>query len=275
LFGDPNDVCSLFVVGIVLTLAQLADLKKGGVRWLWLIPLGLFFLALSLTRSRGGFLGLLGGLAVFCLARFGWRRALALAAVGLPVIFLAVAGRTTDLSTASGTGQQRIQLWADGLLFFRGSPLFGIGTGQFSKHYGDDGLIAHNSYIQAFAEMGFLGGALFVGAFYLAVSLLARKTDPGDDPEREELERVRPYLLGAVAGYAVCLFSLSLNYLATTYLVLGMVTAHLRLTAPVELAPEAQPIPRFNFRLVQRLAGVGVMAVLGLYVFVRLFAQFA
>src|SRR5262249_1981195 len=103
--------------------------------------------------------------------------------------------------------------------------------------------------------------------------LLARPGEPSDDPDAAELERVRPYLLGAVAGYAACLFSLSLNYLTTTYLLLGLVTAHLRLTAQLE--PEARPIPRFDLQLGGNLVGISAAAVVALYVFVRVFARFA
>ena len=67
----------------------------------------------------------------------------------------------TSISADEGTGQARIQLWSDGLMFFQQSPLFGIGMEnyrQFSRH------VAHNSFIHCFAELGLLGGTLFLGA---------------------------------------------------------------------------------------------------------------
>src|SRR5260370_10175657 len=134
-------------------------------------PLLLFGYGLVLTRSRGGFLALVAGLFTLFQARFGWRRTLLLASAGLPLLFVLFAGRQTTLSTVEGTGQDRIQLWSEGLGLFREAPLFGIGQGEYADRVG---LVAHNSFVHCFAELGFAGGALFLGAFGSALVMLGR-----------------------------------------------------------------------------------------------------
>jgi O-antigen ligase len=262
LFHDPNDLCSLLVVSILLALWALTDPNSGASRLLWLVALGLFLYGLKLTQSRGGLLALLAGLGMFFQARFGISKAIALGALLLPVLLLG-GGRQTDLNTTSGTGQDRIQLWSDGLTMFRDSPLFGVGRDEFAK---SAGLVAHNSFLHAFAELGFFGGIFFVGAFAYSIESLHRRgrrrviLDP-------ELRRLQPYLLGLLSGYSVGMMSLTLCYIIPTYTLLGAANVFLRLA---ETSPPLPPA-RFDARLLVRLAGIGVGVMIVLYVFVRFF----
>jgi hypothetical protein len=263
-FHDPNDFCVLLVVGIFLSLHGLTELRRAGARWLWLGPLAILIYALSLTQSRGGFLALLGGLFAFLLTRFGWRATLGLGSLLLPGLFIALAGRQTELSASTGTGQERIQIWSDGLLLFRDAPVFGVGMNEFEVFVGH---VAHNSYLQGFAELGLFGGALFLGAFFLAVANLSRTRRKGSAITDPELRRLHPYLTGAVAGYAVGMFTLTLNYIVPTYMILGLVSAWNRVSVT---GPGAPPDP-FDLRLVRRFATLALLYLVGLTVFVRIF----
>src|SRR5436190_13162037 len=111
-----------------------------------------------------------------------------LATAATPIVL----GRQGNMEVSGGTGQQRIQLWADGLAQLKTARLpFGIGEG----HYRDvAGLVAHNSYIHAYVELGFLGGTMFMGCFLFAAwSFYRLKRDRIQllDPE---LERMMPYI---------------------------------------------------------------------------------
>ncbi len=132
----------------------------------------------------------MAGLFLLLRTRFGWRMAVLIGAALLPVLFVFFAGRQTDLSTSGGTGQERIQLWSEGLVQFRQSPLFGIGRDRFDQEVG---LVAHNSYVHAFAELGFLGGMFFVGAFVLALGSLYRLSADGRHILDPDLRRMHPY----------------------------------------------------------------------------------
>jgi len=265
IFHDPNEVGVLIAVAFLLGLYWLFDRRTGPARLLWVGPLVLFLYAMSLTQSRGGLLALLAGLAVFLIARFGWRTALLAGAVVVPVLLLLLAGRQTDLSTEQGTGQDRIQIWSDGLILMREAPLFGVGKDVFNEHIGH---VAHNSYLQCFVELGAFGGMLFLGAFYLAAEQLLRLGNPRKhtlpDPE---MRRLYPYVSGLVAAWTVGMMSLTLCYILPTYTVLALATVFVR-TAPAE---PPLPATRFDLRLLGRLllaAGCGFAA---LYLFVRVF----
>jgi O-antigen ligase len=217
---------------------------------------------LYFTYSRGGFLGLCAGLAGLFYARYGWRKSLALGVLVLPVLLVLFGGRMTSIDTKAGTGQSRIQLWSDWLDAFRTAPVLGVGPGA-----DDVGIshAAHNSFLQAYADMGIFGGILFVGAFYLAaLTLLRAENAPVVSPE---MRRLRPYLLATVAGSMMSLFTLCLTYLIPTYLILGLATAY----SGVARASERGPLLRWDLTLCRRLAVVGVSGLGMIYVCMRLF----
>jgi O-antigen ligase len=262
IFADPNDLCSLLVVGFCLALYWLTEPRGGPGRVLWLMPLGVMGFTVVETQSRGGLLALFVGLAAVARARIGWGRALAVGAVLLPLLPIVGGSRVKDLSTSSGTGQERIQLWSDALMMLRGAPLLGVGEGQFS---GESGLVAHNSYLHAFAEMGLCGGLLFAGAFLFALRRLdglCRDRRLVLDPD---LRAMQPYLFGAVVGYAAAMMALSLNYVLPTYTVLILAACYLG-AARAEPAP---PPARLDGRFVGFVVGSGLLLV-GLAAFVRL-----
>jgi O-antigen ligase len=240
----------------------------GIFRVLWLGPLGLFAFAMAKTGSRGGFLALVAGLAVFLRFRVGWTRTLLLGALGLPVLLVAFAGRMTTISTQEETGQERIQLWSEALEGFKSSPVFGIGKDEFAKAAGH---VAHNSYVHAFAELGFFGGTVYLGAYFVAVWGLYRLGARGVQIHDPELRRLHPYLLGAVVAYAVGMFTLTLCYVLPTYLVLALAAVY------INQAATTPPVP--PLRCDARLAGLVTAASVGvlafIYVFTRMFVRFA
>jgi hypothetical protein len=267
-FADPNDICAVFVVGVLLSLYWLSDARLGFARLLWAGPLGVFAYAMAMTYSRGGFLALLVGLTVLLQTRYGWKRSLLLGAVALPVLFAVFAGRATNLSTTEGTGQQRLQIWSDALMTLRTAPAFGIGMGEFGQ--GGE-YAAHNSYVHCFAELGLFGGTLFLGAFYVAfrqVRALAGRPDLVPDAE---LRRLGPFLLAMLAAYAASMLSLSRQFVPTTYTFLGLATAYVRVAAPALRAP----VLPFDGRLARRLAFVSAGFLVASYVFVRVFTRWA
>jgi O-antigen ligase len=263
-FNDPNDFALLLVVGVPLSLYFLTDKRLGIGRLVWLLPLGLFMLALALTYSRGGFLAFMAGLLVLIRSRLSLAKSLAAAALVVPVLLVLFAGRQTNISTSVNTGQARVDMWAHGLVMFQQAPLFGIGENLYSQEAGQ---VAHNSYVHCYTELGFFGGTLFLGAFFFAVMTLRRYGDGQHRVLDPEMRRLRPFLLSAVTAYGTGLFMLSNSYIEPTYAILGLVTAYAQVTA---VFPPL-PVLRFNTRLAQRLAFASVCFLVGLYVFARVF----
>jgi putative inorganic carbon (hco3(-)) transporter len=266
IFSDPNDLCL-----VLLTAMGACAYRMGGaassMRPLWAALLALFSYTLAMTYSRGGFLGLLVGMLVLFHSRFGWKRTLPMAAIALPVIFVLFGGRQTSLSTSGGTGQSRVQLWSLSLDAFRRAPLFGIGMGLLPDTIGQE---AHNSFIHCFAELGFPGGLLFLGAFLLSFRSL-RRLGAGAAPVADpEMRRLRPYMVATMASYTAGMMSLSRAYIAPTYMMPGLVVAYVRIAT----AGWPEPVLRFDARLARWLVLASVIFLAVAYVYVRTSVRF-
>jgi O-antigen ligase len=265
IFNDPNDLCLLLVFTMAACVYGLDAASPTLFRYCcWAAPLILFAYALTLTQSRGGFLGVLAAVVVLIWTRLGWRKGLPIASIALPVMFFLYSGRQTDLAMDDGTAQERVQLWSQGLTLFRRAPVFGIGYGQFVEEIGK---VAHNSFVHTFAELGFLGGTAFLGAFALAFRTVQQTRAASTE---SEITRLRPYLLAIITGYAVGMLSLSRAYVVPTYLVLALAVAYSQIA---RAAPAATPFPRVGTRLVLRLSALSVTFLAATYAFVRLFVR--
>ena len=265
IYNDPNDLCLLLVVGLVISLYEIFE-RKGVIRVLWVGPLAVLFYALILTRSRGGFLALLVSLFVLFVNRFGWKKAIPLASIAMPALLLLSGGRQTEISVGQGTAQERMEKWKEGLILFTHRPLTGIGAGRYAE---DVGLVAHNSYVHAYVEMGFPGGTLFVGLFYFAFEGLRSKYYQQAHEIDPAFLRLRPYLMAMVAGYAAGIFSLSRNYIVPTYMIFGIVAAFQQAAFdPLEPAEFC-----LNHEQGKRLLIAGVCVLVGIKVFLAVAAH--
>ncbi len=267
LFNDPNDLCLLLIIGLGVGAYHLTNPNAGLIRLAWLGPLALFMYALALTQSRGGLLAFLVAVFVLFHARFGTLKAAALAGLALPVLMACFAGRQTSFTAGTEAGMDRIDLWREAMVLFKESPIFGIGYSLFEDHAH---LVAHNSYVHCYAEMGFFGGTLFLGAFLVALLTLYRLGQPGAmttaPTANPSLARLRPYLLAIMAGYATGMMFLSRAYIPPTYLVLAVTTAY------ASLAGKAPPLrmPQLNSWLVGRLALASMAFLVAMHLFVKL-----
>ncbi|MDB5322671.1 MAG: hypothetical protein JWN40_4302 [Phycisphaerales bacterium] len=266
IFNDPNDLCLLLVLSIAACVHGLEDRRWGSWRTFWIAPLGLFAYAMTLTQSRGGFLGLLAAVVVFIWVRKGWRKGLPLAALALPAMFFLFAGRQTELDVGEGTAQSRIQLWSEGITLFRRAPVFGFGFGTFAEEVGQ---VAHNSFVHSFAELGFFGGTIFLGAFAISLRTLKRIGGSMTRAADTDLVRLRPYMMAIVAGYAVGMISLSRAYVVPTYLILGLTAAYVEISR----RHAALILPTVSQRLAWRMSVFAGAFLIGTYAFVRLFVQ--
>jgi putative inorganic carbon (hco3(-)) transporter len=259
IFDDPNDLCLLLVVTMALCFGLISRRNSGRLSFGWLLPLSFFVYTIELTRSRSGFLSLLGAIGTLLITRYSRGRALLVAVILLPVILVVFAGRQThvDLSDPGDTFQTRLECWSDSLELFKHSPVFGVGQGQEAElRYH----VAHNSFLQGFAELGFVGGACFLGAFLMAIRAVHLTNVHDADPE---LARLKPVFLAVVVGYAIGLLALSRGYTVSTYLILGLTAAY------INLMPRVRPL-RLNSGFIQLLAIVSAVFIVATYLFVRI-----
>lgn len=277
IFQDPNELCVLLSAMLPVCLYFLLASRNilGKIACAALIPL--FGYAVYLTQSRGGFIAFMGGLAVLSWIRLGWRKTAVLGAVVLPAFLFLFAGRQTDISTSTGTAQSRVELWRDWLTTFRENMLFGQGMSlakdeDLERRRPDEAPIheAHNSFLQAFADLGLLGGCLLTGAFFTAGWSLYRWGARNRLVLDPELSALQPYLLAGIVAYVLGMMSLSIGYLVPTYMMLAWSVAYTQMAGCTCLAP---PTPlRFDIPHLGRMAAAGVGFLACIYVFVRFLA---
>lgn len=272
IFNDPNDLSMIVVTALSVCIHTLFDRNAGALRLVYLVPLGLLGVTLAYTQSRGGFLAFLVASLVFLYCRYGTGKTIAAMAVILPAMLVLFAGRQTDIfgALSEGTGESRVELWSEGIQMIKSSPFFGIG----SHLYADEaGLVAHNSFVHALAELGFLGGAFFVGAFYFAIlspwtigrQRLAYAAAYGESA----LGRLQPCIFAIVAAAAASLMSLSRCYTASTYISLGLAATYTAQAARAGYLPPNMLGLRQYGRLIALSAGFLALV----YVYIKVAAR--
>jgi O-antigen ligase len=285
---DANDLATVAVVG--LPLVVLAYQSVGGkqrmVAGLVMIGLGI---TLAKSGSRGGFLGLLaflsGMLAVVPAMHLG--RKLAFLAVTCAALAIAAPQgywdqmRTLlhpkqDYNWDAQSGRRKVFL--RGLGYFARNPITGIGVDNFARAEGtisdiaqaqalDPSLpgikwsVAHNSFLEAMAEMGVPGLVLFGGLVVGGVvkTRQLRRRLPASwirgDSEERFLYLMSLYLPVAWLTFMVSGFFVSFTYYDLPY-ILGALTAGLYASVDEKLhrgssaAPPSSgfPVPTPRYR---------------------------
>ena len=183
--ADLNAAGSLYVLaGLAATAFVVFDRAR---RTQWIGLLAVMIPAFWLTGSRSSAVAAVGGLLVLAAARLRWKptRSHVLAAVVLVVAVTAtgalVADWRTDVRGSAGRAVSlRSQFIETTARMFATSPIYGVGIGRYFDRsaefmsdelralYGNEN--AHNYFAQQFAELGVVGGVLFV---WLIVAVVA------------------------------------------------------------------------------------------------------
>jgi O-antigen ligase len=156
---------------------------------------------------------------VYFVRAYGWKAILPAAMMGAPLLLL---GGRSDESAAMST-MERYDAWATGLELFRNSPIYGVGAGQFVEyHY----LTAHNSFVLAMAELGFVGLVLFASIIYVSMkSLLKGIYVLNKVPGAEVAQAWGMALLGSLVGALFSIQTLSFAYKPVLWILFALVGA--------------------------------------------------
>ena len=267
IFSDPNDISLLITATGLLCLSFLTDKERGPLRVFWLLPIVVLALALVCTKSRGGMLAAAAAIGVLLMFRYGKGVAIAIGVLGVlaaPIVL----GRQANIDLSDGTGHDRLLLWREGLVALRSKDLF-FGTGQGTYH-DIAGLVAHNSFVHAYVELGVIGGTFFFGMFFFcAWGLFRLNTQPWQILNPRQA-RFLPYMAAIGSGWTIGLLSLSRCYTVSTLLILALGTAYLNL-AGWNLRPRRPVLQWDQFHMV-RLAGASLAMFVGLNLVVRVLA---
>lgn len=226
IFSDPNDISLLIVAATTIGCAFMLDREQGPQRILWLAPLAILVTGLVCTKSRGGMLAAGAAFGITLLFRYGKKTAFALGALAIVALPL-VAGRQAKIDISDGTGHDRLLLWREGLVALRSADLFfGVGHGTYEDIAG---LVAHNSYVHAFVELGIFGGTFFFGMVFFSALGLFRLNRPDYEIADERQARFLPFMAAIGASWAVGLLTLSRCYTVSTLMIFGLGAAYLNL----------------------------------------------
>jgi putative inorganic carbon (hco3(-)) transporter len=266
IYNDPNDLCLIFVTGTICAACCFVN-SSPLIRLFWLCSIGLFVYGISLSQSRGGLLGFIAGLLTFIYARYGARKCLPWAILLVPAIIVFAGGRMSNMNVSGGddTAQQRMRLWAEGMNLMLSNPLtipFGIGVDQYA---GEFGIVAHNSFVHAYVEMGLIGGTFFLGVFCLSalgMGKIREEVVAGEDPLVKSLY---PFVFAMVVGYAAGCYTISRNFVLPTYMILGFAGSYIAFTSYDQVSGWF----RFDKKMIKRLFILGVMGLL----FLKFFTQ--
>jgi O-antigen ligase len=224
---DSNDLAAIMAFALPFAIG-LVRRERGKFRWIGIALVVLCATVIVRTVSRGGVLAMVVGLLVYTLGMPGTRKYTTMAVLA----FLAAAAwpftpqpfrdrmqtinSEDDYNYTAYTGRK--QIWARGRGYIKSHPLLGVGAGNFEIAEGDYAKevgkpakwsAAHNAYLQAFAELGIIGGSLFVALLLVTARRAWRmfRAVPGVAPDWH-----RPELLAATCAFAASAYFLSHAY---------------------------------------------------------------
>lgn len=250
---DPNDLASIIAVTIPFALA-LAMRGTPKLRLLGLASITVLVVVLMGTGSRGGFVALLVGLLVLTAGLRMSRATVVIALVAIaaptvwqtaPPVFKERIASLTNLESDYNMTEEsgRKGTWTRGLGYALSHPITGVGLSNFSvaegerlKSLGRVGAwhTAHNTYVQAFAELGFPGGLLLLALLGHSFGIARRMW------RSQKLHR--PEYLAALAAFCSAAFFLSHAYAYHLFAILGLIVhaGHVLATTENVSQPQAR-----------------------------------
>ncbi len=182
--GDPNDLALVFLIIVPFLVTGFLD-TRGWVRLAFLLMSIAVIGGIVATQSRGGTLALVAGLGVLLYKRIKSKVVLfsLLGAVLVGVVLFSgmTERRSGGMEELSGgideSAEVRLVAWGAGARMTYRNPILGVGFGMFPDNYlryqrGTpiwQPIDAHNSFIKALAETGFLGFIPWMMLVYLTL----------------------------------------------------------------------------------------------------------
>jgi O-antigen ligase len=196
------------------------------------VGMPLLGIALYYTGSRGGMLtgAAIVGMYVLARIRLSLPKLIVVSSLAVGVIMLAPS-YLTDTRDSSGSAQNRISMWAEGIEMVQQNPVFGIGRLQFRHYTGS--LVAHNSAIEIMGETGLPGFFCWVGIIYLGLrNILLRWRESADTREQGLLLALAVSLL----AYCVSAMFVTLEYETFYFLIALTAAVNNWTTGPIKVA---------------------------------------
>lgn len=258
MFENPNDLALNLVTFLAPTLFIIIQDRKLSRRLFAAFLAVLMLGATVATKSRSGFLGLIGMTLVVIYytskVRPGVLFAFILAGLlAMPAMPQSFWNRMDSIMNAeedpTGSRAARIRLFNRGIEVFADNPITGIGAGQF-QNYNGPGLaekwrVTHNVWLQVAAELGIFGLVTFAflvwraySACFATLRMMRRprrhrwkQTPAPPDPttlsetEQVILDTNAKAMIAAMVGWTICSFFASVAFNWTFYYVFALAVA--------------------------------------------------
>jgi len=237
-FDNTNELA--LMLDILLPIAIVfAVTSKGMARIGYAVCAGIIGMAAVMTFSRGGFLGLvsMGVVLMWKLGR-GKRATMVLAGVLLAGVFVTAmpSGYSDRLFTilhpsddSTNSAQERQAILGRAVEVALHHPIIGIGLANFAE-YSPNGKVAHNSYVEIAAELGWIGLLAYM-IFLVAPFRLLKQIERGsfssglfsdsDADGRREMYSLSVGLQAMIVAFMVCSFFASVQYSWHPYYIVG------------------------------------------------------
>lgn len=223
---ETNYFAANMVLLVPLPFAIASYQKTRLARLLWMGAGGILVLAIFMTSSRGGFLGLLVAALVYAYRRLGFWGAAGIVALLLLAILPTDLGEralaTLDNSARGPAGLEEsnkahVALFWGGLRMVADAPFFGVGPNRFKDYSSaysglDIPYIAHNTYLELAAETGLPVLIIFLLLYGTAIATLHRASRLKGGPEVQQLAAWSDALLTGLIGFSVSAAFISAQY---------------------------------------------------------------
>ncbi|HEX8185468.1 MAG TPA: O-antigen ligase family protein [Blastocatellia bacterium] len=251
LFENPNDLATALDLLIPLAIG-LALTRSGMVRVAYFACAAILTVAVVVTFSRGGFLGLvaMGGVLLWKIGRQK-RAVTGFAFVVMIVVFLAAmpggySTRITSIfdssSDPTGSAQERRDLLERAATVAMNNPIIGVGMGNYHT-YSLRERKAHNSFLEIAAELGLAGLIAYLVMIFAPLRSLRRverearaviQPDAAATPgnvRAQETYYMSAALQASLIAYIVCSSFGSIQYLWYLYYPLAFAVSIRRMHA--------------------------------------------
>jgi O-antigen ligase len=260
--GDANETAMALVAAATLAVALAPSARRGSLARAAFIAGGVAALAgIIATGSRGGYVALAVTGAVAVAVADRWRgRALALvltgAAIGV-VWFVALAPADTKQHVLSDNSSGRATLWLLAERAIAANPVAGLGTNNFYLDSGQfliqpgtttgaklvviDPHVAHNVYLELWADLGIVGLALFLSLVAAALRCALRAARALRRAGRTADELLARGLVLAIVGMLAADFFISDMYSKQLWLLVALCPALLAAARDATSSPDRTP----------------------------------
>jgi putative inorganic carbon (HCO3(-)) transporter len=179
-FSNSGEFALQMCIFLPIVIYFSRSLGRDWPRWkryvFWAMP-GAAVISIVGSSSRGALVGL-AAVAIWMLlkSRYKFRALIGIAVLAASVYWLLPQQQLERLQNMGGdeTSVSRTTLWAHGREMLDEHPTLGIGYFNWSPysrvHYGSD-LLPHNIFVQAGAELGYVGLVAFVALIFLTFAI--------------------------------------------------------------------------------------------------------